>query len=541
MFRWRRIKWLVTAGVSLGTLGAVGPAAQASAATSPLDWQACTQAAAQAGGFQCATLTVPLDYRNPSGPRISLALIRHQATDPSQRVGSLVWNPGGPGGSGVLGLPELYSYFPAAVRARFDIVSFDPRGIGGSDQLQCFSSPDQENALLAQLPLAGFPVGAAQTQAEINVWAQFDQACASHGGPILDHMDTADVARDMDQIRAALGEAKLDYYGVSYGTYLGDVYANIFPSRVGHFVLDGNVSPVAWNDAGGATQFGTFIRLRSPLGSEAALQTFLSDCGSATASACAFSAGTVAATQSKYEALRTRLQSAPAVADGQSYDAALMTATVNGELDSEQPNSALQTPGWAGVAQLLQSLWTASGSNASPSGSTSPSASSTSAPASSADSTTTSSTSFPPELTEGIYGVLCSDSPNPTDPQSYAAQGASADASQAPDGFGDTWAWYAEPCAQWQGRDSDTYTGPWNRSPVPLLLIGTLGDPDTAYSGTLSAAAALQNARVITETGGGHTALLNPSDCVNNATSAYLIQGTLPPAGTVCDQNQAPF
>jgi pimeloyl-ACP methyl ester carboxylesterase len=527
-----------------------GPAAQAATPTSALSWHTCSDPAAQAGGFQCATLQVPLDYANASGPQISLALIRHRATNPDQRIGSLVWNPGGPGGSGVLGLPELYSYFPAALRARFDIVSFDPRGIGGSDQLQCFSSPDQEDALLGQLPPAQFPVGQAQTQTEISVWSQFDQACASNGGPIQDHMDTADVARDLDQIRAALGEAKLDYYGISYGTYLGDVYANMFPTRVGHLVLDGNVAPVQWNDPVGGAQNGTFIRIQSPLGTETALTTFLDDCGSVTAQACPFSAGTPSATTAKYRALLARLSVTPEVSDGQSYDAAYTTATVNGALDSVQPSSALSSPGWAGLAQLLQSLWSASDSPAS----ASPQASSASSDAmalglhrselgavSGTGQAPAQSSAFGPEITEGIYGVLCSDSPNPTNPQSYTAQSAQADATQSPDGFGQTWGWFAEPCAQWQGRDSDRYTGPWNRSPVPLLLVGTLGDPDTAYNSTLNAAAALKNARVITETGGGHTALLNPSDCVNAATSAYLISGTLPAAGTVCNQNQAPF
>jgi pimeloyl-ACP methyl ester carboxylesterase len=560
LFRWRRSQQLATVGLALASgFAACGLVTQAAQAATPgsLDWQTCSQAQAPAGGFQCATLQVPLDYTDPGGPQISLALIRHQATDPVHRVGSLVFNPGGPGGSGVIGLQDFYSYFPAAVRARFDIVSFDPRGIGGSDQLQCFASPDQENALLGQLPPAEFPVGAAQTQTEINVWSQFDQACASHGGPILDHMDTADVAHDMDQIRAALGEAKMDYYGISYGTYLGDVYANMFPSHAGHMVLDGNVAPVQWNDPVGGAQLGTFIRIQSPLGSETALQTFLSDCGSVAASACAFSAGTPAATASKYRALLAGLATSPAVVAGQSYDAALTTLTVQSDLETEQANSGLGTPGWSGLAQLLQALWAA---QASTPGSTSGSTTATgtaSARAAGVPSPALSratlgampatgeaaatNDSFPSEITEGIYGVVCSDSPNPTDPQSYSQQAAYADSTQAPDGFGQTWAWFAEPCAQWQGHDSDRYAGPWNRAQGPLLLVGTLADPNTAYSGTLRAAAALQNARVITETGGGHTALVNPSDCINNATSAYLIRGTLPPAGTVCDQNQAPF
>lgn len=516
-------------------------ATSASAAASPPNWQACPDQT----GFECATLQVPLDYTHPNGAQISLALIRHPATDPAHRIGSLLWNPGGPGGSGVDGLPGLYPNFPAQLRARFDIVSFDPRGIGGSDQLQCFSTPAQENALLGQLPPAGFPVGPTQTQTEINVWAQFDQACAAHGGPIQYHMGTADVARDMDSIRAALGEAKLDYYGISYGTYLGQVYANLFPSHVGHLVLDGNVDPVAWNDASTGSQHGTFIRIHSPLGAETGLRTMLSECGAVDTTRCAFSAGSPEATMAKYRTLLERLSLAPVTVSGTTFDYALTTALTSGYLESEQPNTVTETPGWSGLASLLQSLWTASGSPSN--GAAGPQVRPRSAlkrriidPL----GVTAGSLSgnFPAEIDEGAYGVLCSESPNPTDPQSYNAQALQANATQSPLGaFGFPWGWLSEPCAQWQARDADTYSGPWNRSPVPLLLVGTLADSNTAYVSTEKAAAALGDARILTETGGGHTALINQSACVNHYTSAYIINGTLPPKGTVCDQDKPPF
>lgn len=540
MLRLRTV-WCTPAALALTLAFALTLAlgtARADAAASPPDWQACPGQP----DFQCASLQVPLDHAKPGGAQISLALIRHPATDPAQRVGSLLWNPGGPGGSGVVGLSQFYSAFPAQLRARFDIVSFDPRGIGDSDQLQCFSSPAQENALLGQLPPAGFPVGPAQTQSEINVWSQFDQACAANGGPIQYHMDTTDVARDMDSIRASLGEAKLDYYGISYGTYLGQVYANLFPSHVGHIVLDGNVDPVAWNDAAAGTKLGTFIRIHSPQGAETALRTMLSECGAVDTGRCAFSAGSPAATTAKYRALLTRLSVTPVTVAGTTYDAALATSLVSGALETQAPSAALGTPGWSGLASVLQALWTASGapSHSAPG----PRLRARSAPRLGGllGGTAALSGSFPAEIEDGIYGVLCSESPNPTDPQSYNAQAAAANATQSPlGGFGSPWGWDAEPCAHWQAHDTDTYTGPWNRSPAPLLLVGTLADPNTAYVSTQHAAAALGNARILTETGGGHTALANQSACVNQYTSAYLIDGTLPAKGTVCDQDQAPF
>lgn len=149
---------------------------------------------------------------------------------------------------------------------------------------------------------------------------------------------------------------------------------------------------------------------------------------------------------------------------------------------------------------------------------------------------------FGPEIDEGAYGVLCGESPNPTDLESYNTQAAETNATQSPlGGFASPWTRLAEPCAQWQARDADVYRGPWNRSRAPLLLVGTLADSNTAYGSTLKAAADLGKARVLTETGGGHTALIKQSRCINQYTAAYLIDGTLPPKGTVCNQDQPPF
>jgi len=148
---------------------------------------------------------------------------------------------------------------------------------------------------------------------------------------------------------------------------------------------------------------------------------------------------------------------------------------------------------------------------------------------------------FGPELLEGTYGVLCSESPNPSDPAAYSGEGLRVNAAQSPSGFGALWVWTAEPCAQCQARAADRDTGPWTRSTKPYLLIGTLGDSNTAYVATQRLAAEVPNARVLTETGGGHTANFNKSDCIDRHVDAFLVSGTLPPKGTVCDQNLAPF
>lgn len=523
-------------------LVAVASSVPSVAATPALNWQPC----ATAPDFQCATMQVPLDYDSPNGTQIGIAVSRHLATDPAHRIGSLVFNPGGPGGAGASGLPHLYALFTPATRARFDVVSFDPRGIGDSDQLQCFDTPEQEAALLAQAP-TGFPVGPQETQQWINTYAQFDQACAQHGGPIQFHMSTANVARDMDRLRAGLGENKLTYYGPSYGSYLGATYANMFPDRVRAIVLDGNAPPKEWNDAQTGTVLGTFLREGSHVGSEIALRMMLRQCGQVGTDRCAFSAGSPQATLAKYRALLQRLRANPVTFSGLSFTYAVTVLLVQGYLTVQ--NEIVGPVSWKDLANLLQALQvltspTPAARTAVPAKAVPAKAKAIAAPLLpgplSGRLSPALSGSFGPQLLEGQLGVYCSESPNPRDPNSYSLQARIGDL-VAPDGFGSVWAWVAEPCAQWQARDADRYTGPFNKPTVPLLVIGTVGDPSTPYFASVEMAQELANTRLLTETGGGHTALLNKSDCADGYIDSYLATGALPPVGTVCAQNQQPF
>src|SRR6478672_11777306 len=215
----------------------------ARASATKIGWGKCY------GQFQCGTLQVPLDYSKPNGTTISLAVVKLPATDPAHRIGSLLLNPGGPGGSGVdytvFAGPALYT---PEVRARFDLVGFDPRGIARSTALRCFGTTNQAVSVFTPFP---FPM----TRDELAQWIAADRrlvdACDQRGGRIADHMATADVARDMDSLRAALGDAQLTYAGVSYGSYLGVTYANMFPSRVRAIVVDGVLDPIAWSTGRG--------------------------------------------------------------------------------------------------------------------------------------------------------------------------------------------------------------------------------------------------------------------------------------------------
>ena len=251
-----------------------GLAAQGSWAAPPaqkIPWSKCY---ATMGPFECGTLQVPLDYGEPQGATISLALVRLPAGDPAHRIGSLFLNPGGPGGSGVdftvFAGPAL---FTPEVRARFDLVGFDPRGIARSTAVRCFGTDRQWGPAFA--PFA-FPLTAEEEQ----IWMAADlylvDACAQRAGRIVDHMSTANVARDLDMLRQAVGDAKLSYYGVSYGSFLGQTYANMFPGNFRALVIDGVLDPIAWVNTGGAIPFST--RLRSDAGAMATLNEFFRLC-----------------------------------------------------------------------------------------------------------------------------------------------------------------------------------------------------------------------------------------------------------------------
>jgi pimeloyl-ACP methyl ester carboxylesterase len=506
----RRGGWVPvgTAAVVLSSLVAAPAAAEL---LPVIAWQPCTDP--NQSGFECATAEVPLDYRDPHGFIIDLALIRHSATDPDRRIGTLFFNPGGPGGSGTESLPNWLELFPAKLRARFDLVSWDPRGIGGSTAVECFDTPDEALEFFADLP-SGFPVGGAETNAWVRGYARFGQICAERNGDLLEHVSTADTARDLDLLRRAMGDQPLNYLGLSYGTFLGATYANLFPDTVRAMVLDGNVDPVAWTNGGNDDTFlSTSLRLRSDIGNDRTLDKFLTLCGDAGTDQCTFSAGNAAATRAKFTILLLRLRAHPIPFNGNPITYATLVHLMT-ELLVVVQEGIPPFPGWAFTAELLETLWTGG------SGGTPP----------------------PPEydFREQRYAVQCLESPNPRRPDVFQKLAALAFA-RAGD-VGRAWVWGDEPCATWQAVAADRYSGPWNRRTAkPILVIGNTFDPQTPHEGAVAMAKELALARLLTVEGYGHSALLNPSTCANNHVSDYFVHGTLPPVGTICRQDQQPF
>jgi pimeloyl-ACP methyl ester carboxylesterase len=516
---------LSSAGLLTGTIlpaVATAPAAAASVRTSAaqprtpvLHWRACDH------GFQCATARVPLNYRDPHGKLISIAVLRHLATDKRRGAPSLFVNGGGPAEQ-IEGVLAEFPDIPSVLTTRFNIITFDPRGFGFSTPIRCFPSIAAEDKLLAPvLPYPSFPVGAAQTTVYEKTYARFDAACVRHAGSLLDHDSTADEARDMNLIREAVGAPKLNYIGLSYGTGLGAIYANLFPGAVGHMVLDGNLNPVAWTRGG---SLPAFVRLGNARNEAEQTRAFLALCGKQPKSECAFSAGTSAATVVKFDRLQRRLMAHPAEVGGQAVSYAdLFQIVPPGDVDEWQP-----------AAAQLQEVWAAS---AKPAG---VAAASTAGAQTSPHGSATAASRSPYLGLEQSIAVLCADTGDPRNVHDYVA---AAQREARFGGFGKFVAWEDEPCADWPlAAGQDRYTGPWNRRTADrILVIGNTGDPATPYASSVAMARDLGNAELLTVDGFGHTEFFNPSICASDYEFRYLITGKLPPAGTVCPQTVKPF
>jgi len=499
--------------------------ASAGASGSSLRWTPCE------GQFECATLRVPLDYDRPSAGTIALAVARLRATDPQRRIGSLLLNPGGPGGSGVDYLigdgPDLYT---DEVRARFDLVGFDPRGIMRSTPLRCFDSPDEWEPYFTPFT---FPI----TREETRQWIEADRyllrACDRRAGRIIDHMSTANAARDMDVLRAALGDKRLNYAGVSYGSYLGVTYANLFPGRVRALVVDGVLDPIAWSTGRGdeARRIPFSTRVRSDAGAQATLNEFFRLCDAA-GDACAFSGHAAR----RYAALARRLLEEPVeitFPDGSTgvLNYSVLIAITGGELGF--------SPLWANFAAFLADVEAQTAAPLRAGARVQRSASRLRTaympPRAMRHGITTDYQNF----IESGPGVFCTDSDNPHDYAAWSIAGARADARFGY--FGRYFTWISSPCAEWRGVDRDRYTGPFTRVTAnPILVVGNTFDPVTRYEAAQLVDRLMPRSSLLTLRGWGHTSLFL-SQCVDQAIARYLIRVETPPPGATCQQDVAPF
>jgi pimeloyl-ACP methyl ester carboxylesterase len=524
----RSVKRGATLVVALIT-GAIGLAVPvATAEPAPIFWSECPASELvdvppdEVDQYSCANYAVPLDHDKPRLGTIDIALMRRAANNQSARIGSLFLNPGGPGGSGFNRPTRGATYFEPEVLDRFDLIGFDPRGVARSTPLRCFAT--QEDADEVNDRIAPLPVTAEQEAATLTAIKDYGQFCKRFAGPLLEHMSTKDVARDLDVLRQAVGDPKLTYVGFSYGTLLGATYVNLFPDKARAIILDGNVDPA--------------LRLRDGVeydrqrtgGFELALDAFLAECDSVGA-ACAFSGDA----REKYDALRTHLRENGPITlpDGFRVDEATLTSEVA---------SALYRPeDFKAAADVLQQLWNLIHPAEAERVATTLTGQTFLSAANSPQPGRADILPDAPYASDDSYlAVNCSDKPFRNRPSGMPAL-ADKWERQMPN-FGRYLAW-GDPanCPTWPVRNPDTYNGPWNkRTETPVLLFGNYYDPATQYEFSKRMSRQLGNARLVSVDAFGHC-ILGDSRCTDLIAADYLINLRVPDPGTVCQPDVQPF
>ena len=499
----RGVRWCASVMLAVFAI-AVSPFAESAPKATKINWSPCYQDIGPT--YECATVNVPLDYsKGNKGAAVQLAVVRLPAADQSQKIGSILLNPGGPGGSGVnfalfFGPAAGFIWGPG-VANNFDIVGFDPRGVGRSTGVRCFGNENQ--AVQALAPFA-FPLTPEEEDIQASGDALLAGQCDKRGSKIGEHMSTANVARDMDRIREALGESGLNFVGLSYGSYLGNVYANLFPDRVRAIVIDGVLDPVAWANNEGQIPFST--RLNSSKGAQDTLDRFFELCIAANPGNCAFAGDSATAEElaERFEAIAASLRAQPLELPGLRVTYQFLIAVTL---------SVLYNPGdyplYAEDLAFVEDILNAGGGF-----------SVDVAPP--PDSTFVNKRGFPnyQNFVEAFPAVACSDSNNPTNYDIWSDEGAMADINSY---FGRIWTWASSPCAQWPLQDDGRYADDYVANTAnPIFVIGNLYDPATPVEGAVAAAALLPNSVLLRVDVPGHTSL-GLSACAGFFTGQYLL------------------
>lgn len=456
-----------------------------------LAWKGC-------GLGECAGLSVPMDYAEPDGEKITVQVLRMRATKKSQRLGSLVVNPGGPGASGIDYARAADFIVGKPVRQRFDIVGFDPRGVQRSSPVDCLSDEEMDE-FLSQDPT---PDDSGEVEQYLGSMKALGEGCLRRTGPLLGHISTVDTAKDMDVLRSALGDAKLNYLGKSYGTQLGAVYAGLFPKLVGRFVLDGVLPPDLTPEESAVGQAEGFERAAHawakdcvdqgdcPIGdSESEVMTGLGD-------------------------LLKRLDAAPVpMRDGREPELTEGWATLG------VAQAMYDQGSWSALTDAIRQVVTKDDgtelmqiadqyARREPTG------------------------TYTENLLEAFYSISCLDTPGRPDAEYY--EDIVARASVKAPVFGPALAWGAATCSNWPVK-----AGPGPRKisadgSGPIVVIGTTRDPATPYEWAVRERDQLANARLLTFDGDGHTAYTRSNDCIDDAVDDYYTKGKVPADDTRC-------
>ncbi|MFF1453115.1 alpha/beta hydrolase [Streptomyces sp. NPDC058274] len=474
-----------------------------------LSWKNCPAPSEAEGGgnapsplpggaeWQCATMKAPLDWAKPKGDTIGIALVRAKTSgDQSRRIGSLVFNFGGPGGSGVTTLPAFGDDY-AKLRTRYDLVSFDPRGVGRSAGVKC----EDDQQLDEYFQQDATPDNATEQTTLLDNTKQFNTACEKNSGKTLPHVRTTDAARDMDLMRQVLGDTKLHYFGISYGTELGGVYAHLYPKNVGRAVFDGVVDP---------TQTAEQSSLGQAKGFQLALDNFAEDCTSKVDD-CPVG-DTAQAVKDRIAKLLADLDSKPI--PGVFPRQLTQTAATNGIAQALYSKDF-----WEYLTQGLEQAYDGDGKVL-----------------------MLLSDSMNGRNEDGQYSnitaanisINCAD-----DKPRYTADYVEEKLPQfraASPLFGDYLAWGMVSCTDWAVAGAADHPDVSAPGSAPVLVVGNTGDPATPYEGAKKMVDALGSGVGVelTYKGQGHGAYDSGNKCVHSAVDGYLLDGKVPSAGAVC-------
>ncbi len=502
-------------------------AAQVDITPPVIEWGECPYHEAP---VECATVALPLDYDDPTGPTTDIGVLRVPAL--GEKIGTLFVNPGGPGGSATEFAPYAGRLIGPGVQRRFDVVGIDPRGVHTSGTSWCRVGSGTSRFF-------GYPVTRAETRSRLRTDRAINEGCAERRSAIVDHASTADVARDMDVIRQALGEEQLSYYGISYGSLLGQTYAAMFPDRVRALIIDGVLNPIEWT-SGNDPSLPMTYRLRSGRGAYEALTSALVECDRVGRTRCPIAGHAnetwlrvvrkARAGELRIGRSRINLQDLVSQALWSLYSSSSIPylteflAAVDPGHPASRTASDSAEQAWARLVRIRAARdeigpyqW-----------------GDVPRPVQHRDA----QAAFRHYVQ--FESVICGDAVNPGTPRTWVGTSALADHRQP--WFGRRWTWASSVCAQWAGLSGeDAFRGPWaTTTSYPLLVVGNAHDPATPISGARAANRLFADSVLLLMNGWGHGAL-GDSDCVSSYMAAYLIHRALPRAGTVCRANRGPF
>lgn len=477
------------AGTATGSTatGEAVPAELAEYYGQTLLWEDC------GGGFECTTATAPLSWDDPAQGKIELALKRLPAS--GEKIGSLLTNPGGPGGSGIEYITSAAGSIGATVKEAYDVIGFDPRGVGASTPVVCLDDAAKDQSLSRSYDDSD--AGRAEMTADLKAWAD---ACAQNTGELLGNVDTQSAARDMDMLRAVLGDEQLNYLGFSYGTQLGATYAGLYPEKVGRMVLDGAIDTSLTSDEVSAQQ---------AVGFENALRAYVEDCQ--TGKGCPLTGG---------------------VDEGMAQVKALLDQTAERPLRTQGERRLTSTLAFYGIAlplynseswgALTQGLDLAINDD---------------------DGTLLLSFAdlyngrnpdgtFSDNSAEAFRAINCLDARGNPDPDFMAEQAAQIE--EAAPTMGSFFTYGGLTCVDWPYPVVDQEFDLHAEGAAPIVVVGTTNDPATPYVWAEGLAKTLDSATLLTWEGEGHTAYGRSNACLEGAVDAYLVDGKVPEDGKVC-------